>query len=201
MNDSKQHILDVALKLFLQKSFKEVTMRDIVEQTGLSKGAVYHYFESKETLFLEIVQNSFSSMMFSAFENYENKSLYDFYQDYINFRIGQRINHFKDSQHNIGSSFTENHISLLFDAIKIYPEFKNRLKVNRDREVQTWLEVVKRAREGGEIKSTMTDMQIVLIFLYTGNGLSLELIMNKTIENLKSEYLKLWDSFYESIKA
>ena len=201
MNDSKQHILDVALKLFLQKGFKEVTMRDIVEQTGLSKGAVYHYFASKEVLFLEIVNNTFSSMMFSAFENYEKKSLQEFYRDYINIIIRQKIMHFNESYDKAPSHFGENHIALMFDALKIYPEFKNRIKANREREIQTWTEVVKNARERGEIKSNMDDFQIVMIFIYTGTGISLEVIMNRNMKKLADEYLLLWDSFYESIKA
>ena len=53
---SKEHILITAFSLFLQKSFKEVTMKEIVKETGLSKGAFYHYFESKEQLFLELLQ-------------------------------------------------------------------------------------------------------------------------------------------------
>ncbi len=59
MSDTKAHILMVSLKLFLQKNFKEVTMKEIVEETGLSKGAFYHYFESKEKLFYEIIDYFF----------------------------------------------------------------------------------------------------------------------------------------------
>jgi len=47
MSDTKTHILMVSLKLFLQKNFKEVTMKEIVKETGLSKGAFYHYFDQE----------------------------------------------------------------------------------------------------------------------------------------------------------
>ncbi|MCK7528824.1 MAG: TetR/AcrR family transcriptional regulator [Ignavibacteriales bacterium] len=50
MNETKEHILKTSLMLFLQKSYKDVTMKEIVEKTGLSKGAFYHYFTSKEEL-------------------------------------------------------------------------------------------------------------------------------------------------------
>lgn len=201
MNDSKQHILDVALKLFLQKGFKEVTMRDIVEQTGLSKGAVYYYFESKEVLFLEIVQNTFSSQLLSVFENYENKSLYEFYHDYVNITVQRQIRHFTDNKISAEGDLTENHIAMMFDALKINPEFKNRIKANRRREIKTWTEVVKNARKNGEIISTMSDVQIVMIFIYSGMGIGLEVITNNNMNNLANEYLKFWDSFYESIKV
>ena len=55
MKDTKEHILMIAGQLFLQKSFKEVTMQEIVKETGLSKGAFYHYFTGKDELFLEVL--------------------------------------------------------------------------------------------------------------------------------------------------
>jgi AcrR family transcriptional regulator len=35
----------------MQKGYKEVTMKDIVDNAELSKGAFYHYFDSKEKVF------------------------------------------------------------------------------------------------------------------------------------------------------
>ena len=63
MNQTKEHIITVACELFLQKSFKEVTMKEIVKQTGLSKGAFYHYFESKEQLFQEVLDFFLNNVM------------------------------------------------------------------------------------------------------------------------------------------
>lgn len=56
---TKQAILDKAYQLFAQKGFKEVTMKDICELTGLSRGGLYRHYESTEQIFLEII-NTFS---------------------------------------------------------------------------------------------------------------------------------------------
>ena len=56
---TKQEIRDAAYRLFEEKGFKEVTMKDICEQTGLSRGGLYRHYESTEQIFLEIV-NAFS---------------------------------------------------------------------------------------------------------------------------------------------
>ncbi|MDR2424627.1 MAG: TetR/AcrR family transcriptional regulator, partial [Prevotellaceae bacterium] len=53
--DTKQHILETACLLFLKKSYKEVTLKEIIRETGLSNGAFYHHFESKEQLFKEVI--------------------------------------------------------------------------------------------------------------------------------------------------
>lgn len=44
-------ILDVSLKLFLEKGYEKTTIQDIVNSLGdLSKGAIYHHFKSKEDI-------------------------------------------------------------------------------------------------------------------------------------------------------
>lgn len=201
MNNTKEHILNIGLKLFLKKNFKEVTMKEIVEQTGVSKGAFYYYFESKETLFIEIVENIFSPMLFYTFEDYSTKSLHEFYHYFANLVDTLENSFWTDVKNNSTSSFNENHISLIFDALKLSPEFKKKLEANRQKGITIWTEVVKRSRENGEIKAPMSDLQIVMIFIYIRNGIGLELVMNGDGNNVKNEYLKLWDSFYESIKA
>lgn len=56
---TKQIILEKACQLFAEKGFKDVTMQDICEQSGLSRGGLYRHFESTGQIFLEIV-NAFT---------------------------------------------------------------------------------------------------------------------------------------------
>lgn len=42
-------------KLFAEKGFKEVTMKDICEKTGLSRGGLYRHYDSTEEIFSQIV--------------------------------------------------------------------------------------------------------------------------------------------------
>lgn len=50
--DTRQHILDASLGLFRQKGFDGTTMRDVAKAAGMSLGAAYYYFSSKEALVL-----------------------------------------------------------------------------------------------------------------------------------------------------
>lgn len=56
---TRQDIREKAYRLLAEKGFKEVTMKDICEATGLSRGGLYRHYESTEQIFLEIV-NDFS---------------------------------------------------------------------------------------------------------------------------------------------
>ena len=54
--DTRTNILLVTLQLFLEKGYKNVSYLDLVKKTGLSKGAIYHYFESKEALLIAVFE-------------------------------------------------------------------------------------------------------------------------------------------------
>lgn len=49
-----QRILAAALALFAEKGFESTSVQDVVVAAGVTKGAMYHYFSSKEDLLYEI---------------------------------------------------------------------------------------------------------------------------------------------------
>ncbi|MFW9808250.1 MAG: TetR/AcrR family transcriptional regulator [Candidatus Thorarchaeota archaeon] len=59
-----EKILLAALSLFSKKGYHETSMDDIVKKSGFSKGAIYGYFDSKETLFLEL-QKKFATINYN----------------------------------------------------------------------------------------------------------------------------------------
>ena len=51
-------VLDAALELFIEKGFAATRVEDIAKRAGLSKGAVYLYFPSKEALLEGLVRRA-----------------------------------------------------------------------------------------------------------------------------------------------
>lgn len=52
----RRYILDAARRVFVEKGFKRVTMKDIVEACEISRGGLYLYFESTSQIFLEVLK-------------------------------------------------------------------------------------------------------------------------------------------------
>lgn len=52
----RKFILETARKVFIEKGFKNVTMKDIVEACDISRGGLYLYFGSTREIFLEVLQ-------------------------------------------------------------------------------------------------------------------------------------------------
>ncbi|MFD2444697.1 TetR/AcrR family transcriptional regulator [Bacillus sp. CGMCC 1.16607] len=73
----KQEILESALICFAKKGFETSTVDDIVAQSGISKGAIYNYFKSKEEIYLELMsqktENNFNEIK-KAIDEYKTTS-------------------------------------------------------------------------------------------------------------------------------
>jgi AcrR family transcriptional regulator len=50
-------IVDTALEIFSTKGYQELTMDEIAKKLGVSKGALYSYFTSKDEILKEIYKN------------------------------------------------------------------------------------------------------------------------------------------------
>lgn len=58
--ETVQKILDASLKLFLEKGYEETTVLDIIsEMGGLTRGAFYQHFKSKEEVFDALCEKLF----------------------------------------------------------------------------------------------------------------------------------------------
>ena len=56
---TKEAIRRQAYRLFAEKGFKAVTMTDICEKTGLSRGGLYRYYSGTEEIFSEILSEEY----------------------------------------------------------------------------------------------------------------------------------------------
>lgn len=52
----KKYILETARKVFMEKGYKNVTMKDIVEACEISRGGLYLYFGSTAEIFVEVLK-------------------------------------------------------------------------------------------------------------------------------------------------
>ncbi len=55
-NDTKLQIFLTAARLFAEKGYNGVSMREISEQSNVSKPTIYYYFGSKEGIFRELLE-------------------------------------------------------------------------------------------------------------------------------------------------
>src|ERR1700736_378657 len=56
--DSRQEILRTAARLFQQRGYDATSMNDVAAALKLSKGGLYHHFQSKDEILFEIMDHA-----------------------------------------------------------------------------------------------------------------------------------------------
>ena len=71
--ETKRRIREGACALFAKKGFKNVTMKDICEETGLSRGGLYRYYESTYQIFSDIADELMSAQDHELWDQMERE--------------------------------------------------------------------------------------------------------------------------------
>src|SRR5438034_149562 len=53
---TRRQLLDAAREAFTRRGFAEASMEEIAQRVGVSRGPLYHYFESKQDLFAAVYE-------------------------------------------------------------------------------------------------------------------------------------------------
>lgn len=61
-DERREQILSTALKLFATKGLAATKISDIATTSGISQGLLYHYYRSKEEIFVELIRRAFERM-------------------------------------------------------------------------------------------------------------------------------------------
>jgi len=196
MEDSKTRILQTALKLFLEKSYKAVTFQELMDITGFSKGAFYYFFKNKQEIFEAVIDMYVDRFAMVDFSQLPQNSLRDFLDAY-----------FPEAKRMRAGFFTEevaaaaNRYSLMFEALRILPDLKNKINRHEDKVEASWIGIISSARKNKEIKAALSDKQLARLFIDAGHGIVIHLIMTDNTTVLEHEISSAWDNIYVLIKA
>lgn len=56
-DERRANLFDAAMAVFAELGYDRATLSDVVDRIGVSKGCLYHHFESKEQLFLALLRD------------------------------------------------------------------------------------------------------------------------------------------------
>lgn len=149
---TKEKILQEAYLLFAEKGFKAVTMTDICEKTGLSRGGLYRYYSGTEQIFSEIISKEY--VISDRIERHESA-----------------IGILEDMLEAIQREIMDKELSLSL-AIYEYANLGNEdfFIIVNDNAKKRWTSLLNYGMEIGEFKSIDTE-QITDLILYYYQGL------------------------------
>lgn len=68
----RQEILYAALELFVTKGYAATKITDIAKSANMSRGLMFHYFESKEKLYEELIRMGLEGTAYPGEQKYEH---------------------------------------------------------------------------------------------------------------------------------
>lgn len=175
-NKRKQRIIDATLKTLKENPLEKVSMRKIAENAGLSTGAIYHFYPSKEELIFACIKESllFTTKLYDQLNRDIDKSEKAEVLKDINKRIERRIK-------NVGDQ--KLHIQLLSDSIKRNDKNKKEYKMQYKEIIDNMAEVFTKLYdvENSECEHSMASILIAAI-----DGIALQQSLNVLPEKMDS---------------
>ncbi len=197
MKNTKELILETAYKMFLCNSYEGVTISRIIKATGLTKGAIYHYYSNKEHLFKAVVDKYMLDNKILHISNEGNMK--NFLDAYI-LKTEKNLKTSCKAKPEINET-PINYISLIFSAFKHYPGNNEIGKKHFQENIKTWKQVIRKAIETKEIKENIDADAIALCFANLGITIMTGLITGESIDNVLKTYRRQTLSLYDLIKS
>lgn len=199
MISPKQNILIKSLNLFLQKSYESVTLRDIQDATGASRGAIYHHFRSKEEIY-EQVLNEFLLPAFNSYtfvEEEEKKSLINT----IYAALKYRQNYTSMLKEATNSKINDyDFFKLIYQANEHSENFKEQTNWLMEKEFKGWKNTIQYAIRTGEIRSDIDIDYIAQYFVMAPLGLGNLSAFNKYIHIDTNDVRSIYTKFYNLLQ-
>lgn len=196
MNNAKEIILRTSFKLFLQKSYKSVTLREIIKETGLSNGAFYHYFDNKEELFKKVVEMYWIDVTNIPIVKHQEVSLL--------FYIQQSLQRWNGISHFIEHEFEpDTYIDcylFVSEAYRLFPELKEKsLRIQR-KEIENWTDVINMAKHKQEINIKIESNHLAEQFVFGAYGKFISISLSGNMSSVGNEVETLWRELYTIVR-
>jgi AcrR family transcriptional regulator len=178
----KQKIFDTAVSLFLKEGYKNVTVNEICEKLGFTKGTFYAHFRSKDQIIMQFI--SLDNMIFrtellpkvSAMKPGIDKLL----------AFGQL---FTKHEEEFGKKLLKQSLLIRMEntnkIAEIYPDKREAFKILK--------ELVTEGQVAGEIRDDLSSDHIATMIIYCMRGIEFSWCLPNTKINLEETGMELFE--------
>ena len=190
---TKNNIIIAALRLFLLRGYRNVSLVDVGNEIGITKGGIYHYFGSKEELFHSVIYYLFDHFegMYAEFFGKENS-----FRAILQFMLGGEQDVYMERLLNIKhGDYRANHASLALEIMHNFPEIQDRIDRGHVGLQNLIKEKLQMAQQTGEIRQDLDAEILATVVLSISCGLN----MLGTNLNTETMHHQIIDSLWQLI--
>ncbi|GEM_PF-1254481 len=150
-NDSKEIILEKALRVFIKRGYNGTSLTHLCTATGFTKGALYHYFINKEDLYRQAVDVFFKKTGIPDWLEVECSSFYERVR-----KAFQSVDQSKAWIQKVTAVAKDDAILLfytfLYNATRRFPEYQKAIDKHDSMKREKLMEYIVLAQKEGEIR-------------------------------------------------
>ncbi|MDE6716974.1 MAG: TetR family transcriptional regulator [Muribaculaceae bacterium] len=198
-NNRQEILFNAAFKLFLLHQYNGVTLADIEQETGMTRGAIFYHAKNKKDLYRKVVkrywvdqQNLKKKMDLTK----EISSLKDFIYNYT-----ASISKTMNGLHALLSGCTVQqashaYLEFLLQLRATAPDLHDEYLSNRTAELFIWNDILRDAVARGEISKDIDTFAFAqtFLFLFYGQTFWEALDNGLNVDQLRRTYLKIYDA-------
>ena len=195
----KEELFNATFRLFILHGYDGVSLGDIEKATGMSRGAIFHYADSKLDLFRQVVEQYVldRQSIDTKIHVGEDPSLREFIDAYID--GVQRTMTELMMLMGEGVTFVEcsrAYLSIIQQTAVLFPDLSERQQQSITREQQVWQQVISRAVERKEVQPDIDTelMAQTFIALFYGRAYRDSLTNGLDADLLKRQMLQLYEA-------
>ena len=175
--EAKNRILEAALQEFSEKGFNQTTMDDVARRVGVSKGALYLYFKSKEELFRGIYEKAPHALGDMIRSSFKGDNLIESASQIFDGMIKQYAS-------NPGLSFE------IFAEATRNPGLKKILRSNYDEYINIMLGFLKEQQRKGNVNKEQDLHALAQALISLWNGMEALLVVGYPVTEVKRAWME-----------
>ena len=195
----KEELFNATFRLFILHGYDGVSLGDIEKATGMSRGAIFHYADSKLDLFRQVVEQyvldrQSIDMKIRVGEDPSLREFIDAYIDGVKRTMTELMMLMGEGVTLVECSRA--YLSIIQQIAVLFPDLSERQQQSITREQQVWQQVISRAVERGEIQPCIDTelMAQTFIALFYGRAYRDSLTHGLDADLLKRQMLQLYEA-------
>jgi len=167
--ETRQLIIESAFIAFIDHGYDRVSLNQIIKSTGLTKGAFYHYFSSKDELIKEVMSNYFFSHLQQTIQHVgsEDQSFQERLDAVFKNVMNVDIKLYSQPNRNIERN---DFLKLLFDSMNFNTFMKEMNDFYHEKIVTVMADVLESGKKEGSVKEDIVSEEIAGVFAATVRG-------------------------------
>ncbi|WP_339739540.1 TetR/AcrR family transcriptional regulator [uncultured Sunxiuqinia sp.] len=192
---TKDRIIEEAFKLFLNHNYEKVSISDLEEAIGKTRGAIFYFFKNKEEIFNTVIETYIIKKQApnEKIDFSDDLSLEQFIYRYVKEISTTMSRMLSLSVVNIYKQY----FSLYLQASRIYPHFSEIMTQHSIVEINLWEKAISRAIQNKEIKK-VDPRHYAILFRSCFLGLAFDRCLSYGLDT--EELLTIYLGIYNQLK-